>query len=82
MDSVLNDKETQEYSLLLLQEHYHTYEQKIPLLHQLWTGSAIESTLITRPSRATIYVNNKKIPPAAFEQIPIPHRDVTSQPSP
>jgi len=77
MDSILNDKETQEYSLLLLQEHCHAYKQKTPLFHQSWT--AIESTLITEmPSRAAIYANNKKIPPAAFNQIPIPHRDVTA----
>jgi endonuclease/exonuclease/phosphatase (EEP) superfamily protein YafD len=77
MDSILNDKEIQEYSLLLLQEHCHTYKQKTPLLHQSWT--AIEPTLITeRPARAAIYVNNKKIPPAAFEQIPILHRDITA----
>ena len=77
MDSILNDKDTQEYALLLLQEHCQTYKQKYPLLHQSWT--AIDSTLITEhPSRTAIYVNNRKIPPAAFEQIAIPHRDVTA----
>src|SRR5579859_4425373 len=55
MESILNDKGTQEYSLLLMQEHCHTYKQKTPLLHQSWT--AIEPTLVTeRPPRAAIYV--------------------------
>src|SRR5579859_3304307 len=74
MDSILNDKETHEYSLLLLQEPCRTYNQKTPLLHQSWT--AIEPThLMERPPRAAIYANNKKMPPAAFEQIPKAHND-------
>ena len=60
MDSILNDKEMQEYSLLLLQENCHTYKQKTSLLHQSWT--AIESTLITeRPSRAAINPRDKSL---------------------
>ena len=33
MDSILNDKQSQEYALLLLQELCRTYKQNIPLLH-------------------------------------------------
>jgi ribonuclease HI len=77
MDSILNDKETQEYTLLLLQEPCRTYNQKTPLLHQSWT--AIEPTHLTeRPPRAAIYANNKKMAPAAFEQIPVPHSDIVA----
>ena len=34
MDSILNNNETQEYVLLLLQEHFHAHKQKTPILHQ------------------------------------------------
>ena len=75
MDSILNDKDTQEYALLLLQEPCRTYKQTIPLLHHSWT--ALEPTHLTEnPPRAAIYVNNKKIPPTSIEQISIPHPDV------
>jgi hypothetical protein len=75
MDSILNDQETQEYTLLLLLEPCCTYNQKKPLLHQSWT--AIEPThLMERPPHAAIYANNKKMPPATFEQIHIPHSDI------
>ena len=77
MDSILNDNETQDYSLLLLQEHCRAYKQKTPLLHQSWT--AIEPTFTSgKPPRAAIYVNNKKLPPAMLEQIPISHGDITA----
>jgi hypothetical protein len=42
MDSILNNEDTQEYALLLLQEPCRTYKQTIPLLHHAWT--AIEPT--------------------------------------
>ena len=75
MDSILNDKDTQKYSLFLLQEPCRTYKQKIPLLHQSWT--AIEPTHLTEtPPRVAIYFNNKKISPSSIEQIAIPHPDI------
>jgi hypothetical protein len=54
MQSILNDKTTKEYALLLLQEHCH-YKQNTttPLLHHSWT--AIESSHTQEgPSRAII----------------------------
>src|SRR5579859_7415596 len=53
MDSILNDKQSQEDALLLLQEPCRTYKQNIPLLHQSWT--AIEPTQLTDNPRAAIY---------------------------
>jgi hypothetical protein len=76
MDSILNHEDTQEYSLLLLQEHCRTYNQTIPLLHHAWT--AIEPTHHTeRLPRAAIYMNNEKISTDSIEQIlAIPHEDI------
>src|SRR5579859_2563441 len=52
-DSILNDKQSQEYTLLLLQEPCRIYKQNIPLLHQSWT--AIEPMQLTNNPRAAIY---------------------------
>src|SRR5579859_625440 len=77
MDSILNDESTEEYALLLLQEHCYAHKQNTPQLHQSWT--AIESTMVDeRPSRTSIYINNNKITPATFEQIFIPYKDITA----
>jgi len=73
MDSILNDITTKDYTLLMIQEHYHY--RKNPLLHQSWT--LIEPTLIRgTPPRTAIYVNNKRLPPASFEQIAISNGDI------
>ena len=69
--SILNGKDTQEYALLLLQEHCQTYKQKYPLLHQSWT--AIDSTFITeRPSRTAIYLTTGKYSPLHSSKSPYP----------
>src|SRR5579859_1314144 len=59
----------------MVQEHYH-YKNN-PLLHQSWT--LIEPTTIRyAPPRTAIYTNNKKLPPASFEQVIIPNADITA----
>ena len=77
MDSIFNDRETQDHAILLLQEPCRTYKQTMPLLHQSWMAFEPTHPAETQP-RTTIYINNKKIPPATVEQIPIPHSDVTA----
>jgi Reverse transcriptase (RNA-dependent DNA polymerase)/Endonuclease-reverse transcriptase len=75
MDSILNHEDTENYSILMLQEHCRTYNQDMSLLHGAWT--AYEPTHRTdKPPRAAIYVNNGKMDNDAIEQIPIPHEDI------
>ena len=61
MDSLLNDKDTQQYTLLLIQELCRTHKNKIPLLHHSWTALEPTHHSETLP-RAAIYVNNKRYP--------------------
>src|SRR5579859_5342847 len=75
MDSILNDKLTKDYSLLMVQEHYH-YKSN-PLLHQSWM--LIEPTTIRdTPPRSAIYINNKKLLPTLFEQVIVPNAYITA----
>jgi len=78
MDSILNDKNTQEYALLLLQEPCRTYRQNLPVLYHAWT--ALEPTYLTEnhPPRAAIYFNNSILSSASIQQIPIPHPDIVA----
>ena len=79
IESILNDESTKEYSLLLLQEQYRQRITNTPPLHQSWT--LLEPPSIpqaSNPPRSAIYINNKLLPPSAFEQIPIPHNDITA----
>src|SRR5579859_3336869 len=76
-DSVLNDKSTSQYTVLLLQEQYWSSYQKSSLLHQSWT--LIEPTTTgERPPRTAIYINNKALTSGAFHQLNIPNSDITA----
>src|SRR5579859_2528390 len=58
MDSILNDKSTKDYSLLMVQEHYH-YKNN-PLLHQSWT--LIEPTTIRGAAKNSYLHQQQKAP--------------------
>jgi len=76
-DSILNDKSTKEFTLILTQEPPQLQHNRSPPTHESWT--LIEPTLKTDgPPRTAIYVNNRKLPPALFEHILILHRDITT----
>ena len=76
-DSILNDKSTSQYTVLLLQEQYWSPYQKSSLLHQSWT--LIEPiTTGEHPPRTAIYINNKALTSEAFHQLNIPNSDITA----
>src|SRR5579859_724093 len=54
-----------------------TSHNRLPPLHQSWT--LIEPTTRSNdPPRTAIYINNRKLPQASFEHIPISHGDITA----
>src|SRR5947199_4955709 len=77
VDSILNDAQTKDYSLLLIQEQYRIKLTNSPPIHQSWTLIEL-TTRNTIPPRTAIYINNKKLPPTAYEHIPINHSDITT----
>src|SRR5579859_3338878 len=76
-DSVLNDKSTSQYTVLLLQEQYwSSYQNSFPL-HQSWT--LIEPTTTGEcPPRTAICINNKALTSGAFHQLNIPNNDIAA----
>src|SRR5437773_4837011 len=76
IDSILNDRETENHTILLLQELYWSPHQCSSPLHQSWT--LIEPPTTNRTPRTAIYVNNAVLPSSMFKQLPIPHRDITA----
>ena len=70
-ESVLNDKSTSNYAVLLLQEQYWSKYTKSSPLHHSWT-------LIEPPAhephqpKAIIYVNNTLLPPNTYEPVIFP----------
>src|SRR5579859_383311 len=75
--SILNDDTTKDFTLILVQEPPRLRHNRLPPLHQSWT--LIESTTRSNdPPRTAIYINNRKLPPASFEHIPISHGDITA----
>src|SRR5579859_3970366 len=76
-DSILNDKSTSQYTVLLLQEQYWSSYQKSSLLHQSWT--LIEPTTTGEcPLRTAIYINNKALTSGSFHQLNIPNSHITA----
>ena len=76
IDSILNDREVENYTILLLQEPYWSPHQSSSPLHQSWT--LIEPPITDRTPRTAIYINNAALPSSTFKQLPIPHRDITA----
>ena len=76
IDSILNDREVENYTILLLQEPYWSPHQSSSPLHQSWT--LIDPPITDRTPRTAIYVNNAALPSSTFKQLPIPHRDITA----
>ena len=75
--SILNDEDTKQYSVLMLQEqHWSTFTKSSPT-HTSWT--LIEPAVLDNlQPRAVIYTNNKLIPPSQVTPITLPFRDAAA----
>src|SRR5438552_18054182 len=75
VDSILNDTQIKDYSLLLIQEQYRIKPTNSPPIHQSWT--LIEpTTQSTTPPHTAVYINNRKLYPMAYEHVLINHSDI------
>jgi len=75
-DSILNDKESSNYTLLLLQEQYWSAHQHSSPLHHSWT--LLEPPSADRTPRTAIYVNNAILASNSFTQIPTSNGDMVA----
>src|SRR5436305_7109138 len=73
---ILNDPDTKDYTILMLQEQYWSPYTKSSPIHQSWTlyEPIIQKT--ERAPRAAIYTNNNQLPAARISQLPMPSSDV------
>jgi hypothetical protein len=76
-NSILNDPNSAQFTLLLLQEQNWSSHTNSSLLHPSWT--VIESTTVAgQPPRSAIYINNKILHASSFQQTHFPFSDVTA----
>jgi ribonuclease HI len=75
--SILNDADTKQYAILMLQEqHWSTFTKSSPI-HNSWT--LIEPAVLDKQQpRAAIYTNNKLISPSHVTPISLPFKDVAA----
>src|SRR5271169_993367 len=76
-ESVLNHPDTKRYAILMLQEQFWWEHKESSLTHQSWTLIEPPRTTSSHP-RTAIYINNSILPTTSYEQIYIPHSDVTA----
>jgi Endonuclease-reverse transcriptase len=74
-DSLLNDPDSQNLTILALREQYHAPGLNSLLIHHSWT--LIELLIRSEtPPRSAIYIN-KLLPSSSFKQVKIPFSDRT-----
>lgn len=75
--SILNDEDTKQYSVLMLQEQHWSAFTKSSPVHNSWTliEPAVQDN---QQPRAVIYTNNKLIPPSHVTPITLPFNDAVA----
>src|SRR5947207_2075512 len=76
--SILNNPNTKQYAILMLQEQYWSTFTKSAPIHHAWT--LIEPTVSDTQSqpRSAIYINNNLISPSRITPLSLPFKDVTA----
>ena len=79
---ILNHPDTQQYTILLLQEQYWSPYITSSPMHHSWTliepAKATDREGKPRRPRSAIYINNTRLPMTAFAPVPTPLHDITA----
>jgi hypothetical protein len=77
LHSILNDCDTKQYAILLLQEQYWSLYTESSLRHPSWTLYE-PTTRNNEQPRSSIYINNNLLSAAQITHIDLPLSDVTA----
>ena len=75
--AILNDPDTKDFTMLMIQEQYWSHYTKSSPTHHAWTLFEPTGTTPEKHPRSAIYVNRKAFTAAQITQIPIPSAEVT-----
>jgi len=76
--AILNDPDTKEFTMLMLQEQYWSEFTKSSPVHHSWLLYEPIGTTSEKHPRSAIYVNARALTAAQIMQLPIPSADITA----